>query len=468
MPMRKVIILDETIVPPFNESARELRVLNKPLWLHQRDLLAHHCTQELEVQSLDDIPPNFEAEMIVYRDNLFFDQYLIDEFIERARASGQARQVAFSLDDGAIVTHALPLQERIRRQGDVYVADLWYFPHGVEPNPEPLVIDTEPREMGYYRIPTYFASEKGEVVFQLPLKSFLSIENWVHVFVANCLFGTFSRAAREDQSIYQLKKKLELMWRSLLERKQLLSSSVLVQVGKSCDIDPSAVVQGPTVIGDNVNIGPGVVISQSIIGNNVSLMQGCQVQMSVIGDGSFLSFRAAVTYTVLMERCTVAQNACLQLCVVGRNSFIGAGNTFTDFNLIPKPLMTYHRGKLTSIEANAMGSCVGHNCRIGAGFVVYPGRMIESDTVLCVRNGRFVIDKNVAFSESHHHWLKGGDAHQVHYPHEEEQVHDPYEEQVHYPYGEQVHDPYEDQEHYPYEEEQVHDPHEEEEKESSA
>jgi carbonic anhydrase/acetyltransferase-like protein (isoleucine patch superfamily) len=364
-------------------------VLNKPLWLHQRDLLARYCTQELEIASLDEIPPNFEAEMLVYRDNLFFDQYFIDEFIERARASGQARQVAFSLDDKAIVTHTLPLQERIRRQGDMYVADLWYFPHGVEEN----------------------------AVFQLPLKSFLSIENWVHVFVANCLFGTFSRAARADKELYQLKNKLKVMWQALLQRKKALSSSSLVQIGKDCSIDPTAVIQGPTTIGDNVNIEPGVVITQSIIGSNVSIMQGCQVQMSVIGDGSYLSFRAAVTFTVLMERCTVAQNACLQLCVVGRNSFIGAGNTFTDFNLLPKPIMTEHCGKLVSTARRAMGSCVGHNCRIGAGFVIYPGRMIESDTILSVRDDHSVLSRNVDFSQSHHHWLKDGELHQPQYPH---------------------------------------------------
>jgi len=422
MSMRKIIILDKTLISPFNEPARELRVLNKALWLHQRDVLARHCTQELEVTSLDEIPPDFEAEMIVYRDNLFFDQPFIDEFIDRARANGTARQVAFTLDDKAIVTHALPLQEGIRRQDDLFVANLWYFPHGVEENPKPLVIDTQPREMGYYRIPTYFATDKGEVVFQLPLKAFLSIENWVHIFVANCLFGTFAQAARADKEIFQLKNKLKLMWKALLERKQVLSCSGLVQIGKNCDIDPTAVIQGPTIIGDHVNIGPGAVVTQSIIGNNVSIMQGCQVQMSVIGDGSFLSFRAAVTYTALMERCIVAQNACLQLCVVGRDSFIGAGNTFTDFNLIPKPITTFHRGKLVSTGQNAMGSCVGHNCRIGAGFVIFPGRMIESDTVLSIRDEHFVITKNVDFSQSHHHQLKGGAAHQVHYPHDDYEI----------------------------------------------
>ena len=422
MPIQKIIIPDKRLIPPFNEPARDLRVLNKPLWFHQMDVLAPHCVQEIELESLDKIPSDLDKEMLVYRDNLFFDQHFIDEFIERARASGTARQVAFALDDRAIVTHALPLQEGIRRQGDLYVADLWYFPRGVERNPKPLVIDTEPYEMGYYRIPTYLAAEQGEVVCHVPLKPFLSIENWVHLFIASSLFGILSRGARADQEFNRFKNKLKIVWKAFLERKHVLSSSELVQVGKNCSIDPTAVIQGPTIIGDNVTIEAGVVITQSIIGNNVSIMQGCQVQWSVVGDGSWLSFRAAVTSTVLMERCIVAQNACLQLCVVGRNSFIGAGNTFTDFNLLPKPVMTYHRGKLVSTGRNVMGSCVGHNCRIGSGFVIYPGRMIESDTILVVTDDHSVINKNISFSESHHHWLREGVLHQPQYRSSEEGI----------------------------------------------
>jgi carbonic anhydrase/acetyltransferase-like protein (isoleucine patch superfamily) len=420
MSMQKVIIPDKRFISPFNEPARELRVLNKPLWFHQHDVLAPHCGQEIELESLDAIPADLDKEMLVYRDNLFFDQHLIDEFINRARASGKARQVAFALDDQAIVKHALPLQEGIRQQGDSYVADLWYFPRGVEKNPEPLVIDTQPYEMGYYRIPTYLASEKGKVVFHVPFKPFLSIENWVHLFIANSPFGILSRGARADQKFNRLRNKFKIVWKALLERKHVLSSTELVHIGKNCSIDPTAVIQGPTVIGDNVTIEAGVVIAQSIIGNNVSIMQGGHVQWSVVGDGSWLSFRAAITSTVLMERCIVAQNACLQLCVVGRNSFIGAGNTFTDFNLLPRPVMTYHRGEMVSTGRNVMGSCVGHNCRIGSGFVVYPGRIIESDTILVVTDDHSVIGQNVPYSESHHHWLRGGEIHQPQYQSSEE------------------------------------------------
>ena len=37
-----------TFIEPFNEPARDLRIQNKPLWLAQRDVLAH-TTREVEI-----------------------------------------------------------------------------------------------------------------------------------------------------------------------------------------------------------------------------------------------------------------------------------------------------------------------------------------------------------------------------------------------------------------------------------
>jgi carbonic anhydrase/acetyltransferase-like protein (isoleucine patch superfamily) len=416
--MNKVIIRDKTKIPPFNEPARDLRVLNKPLWLYQHDVLAKYCTMEIEVDSFDEISVDDE-ELLVYRNNLFFDEPFIEAFITAARASGKARQVAFDLDDKAIVTHALPLQDGIRKEGGVYVADLWYFPHGIREKPEPLVIDTEPREKGYYHIPSYMAEDMrhGDVVYYVPLKAFLSIENWVHVLMANSPFGISAISARaEEESYKKTSFMLKTFARALLERKQFLSSSALVKVGKNTQIDPTAIIQGPTFIGDGVQIEAGVVIFNSIIGNNVTVMQGAQLHLSVVSDGCYIPFRAALFMSALMENSMVAQNACLQLCLVGRNSFVGAGVTFTDFNVIPKPLRTMHKGKLQPIGRTVWGGCVGHNCRIGADLTIYPGRTIESDTVLVRSDKRAVINKNVSYEESDHHHLRDGHLHRRLYP----------------------------------------------------
>jgi carbonic anhydrase/acetyltransferase-like protein (isoleucine patch superfamily) len=403
--MRKVIIRDKRKIPPFNEPARDLRVLNKPLWLHQKDVLEPYCDAEIEVDFFEQIANGEYEETLVYRDNLFFDEAFMATFLSKARSQGKACRVAFSLDDKVVTTHALPLQSGIRREGEVYVANLWYYPRGLEEMTRPLVIDCGAYEFGSYHVPTHMSTDKGDLVFQIPLRAFLSIESWVHIFVANCLFGVLANGARMERSLAKRSELLKIFWRSLLERRQILSNSHMVKIGRNSQIDPTAVIQGPTIIGDNVYIGAGVTISNCIIGNNVSILQGNQLLISVIGDRCYLPFRSSFFMSILMEDTMVAQNACLQFCVVGRDSFIGAGTTFTDFNLIPKPLRTVHRDHLEDVGMTVLGSCVGHHCRIGADLTIYPARMIESDVVLARTNERSVISRNVSYEESDHlHW----------------------------------------------------------------
>ncbi len=457
--MRKIIIRDNRFITPFNETARDLRVLNKPLWLQQRDTLTRYCTSEveleqvtvndiletsgelpekllveangnLELKSIADIPqasaevlaykvyedkrekfksaqPILETseELIIYRDNLFFDEHLLAEFITKAHSRGRASRICFDENDLAITRHALPLQSGIRKQGSVYVADMWYFPSGYTQDIHNCIVDTQPREMGYYNIPSYMASEQGELVFHVPMRAFLSIENWVHIYMANCVFGIFAIGGRYERDTYEKPLVgIKSFLRSLLERKHLLSNSEVVHIGKNCHMDPTTNIQGPTFIGNNVNItGPGVTICNCMIGDNVTIGQGTMLFLSVVGNDCMLPFNTALYMTTLMENAMVAQNTCLQLCVVGRNSFVGAGTTFTDLNLVPRPVMTMHNGQLQEVGFPVMGGCVGHNCRIGSGLVFYPARTIESDSVVARYEGRSVVTRNLAYEESDHH-----------------------------------------------------------------
>lgn len=418
--MKRIIIHDPTPIQPFGEPASELRILNKQLWLLQRDLLSRHCKGVLEVDSLDEIPTHTDVELFVCKDNILFNQELVDAFIQQSRATGRASQIAFPLDDAMIKTHAIPLQNSIKRKGDVYVGDMYYFPPGPRQEPQPVIIDTQPYEMGYYNIPRYMAPQQGELVFQVPNRMFLSIENWVHVYLGNAPLGVFAKARQVDDLMQHgrlrdihkwthedraaLRPKIELVLTTFLERlnpfeepwrNHFLACKKLVKVGKNCSIDPTAIIHGPTVIGDNTYIGPGVVITNSLIGSNVNIMQGAQVMLSVVSDRCFLPFNAGVFMSSMMDGSMIAQNGTIQMCVIGRNTFIGANNTFTDFNLLGQPIRTYHRGKLEDVGMPVVGSAVGHNCKISSGFYFYPGRMIGSNTVLILDNNVNLISRSV-------------------------------------------------------------------------
>jgi len=421
--MRKIIIRDDRHIHPFNEEARDLRIQNQPLWLHQRDTLARYTTQEIEVPHFN-ASPRDNVETIVHKDNLYFDQEYIDAFMAAAKKLGGPCRAAFSSDNKTFVQHALPLSTSYAKDGGLYLADLWYFPKGVQADPHPVVVDFQTREIGYYRIPTYMSNEGGELVFQVPLRGLIAIDSWVHIYVADTVFGLWKRGARfEDRLNRDLLYNLTVLWHALLEQKQILECSELVKIGRNCTIDPTAIVHGPTTIGDNCHVDAGVVIENCTIGDNVTISQGCQLMLSTVGDGAFLPFRAALFQTTLMENAIVAQNACLQMCVIGRRTFIGAGNTFTDYNLLPAPIRALNAdGELKEANAPVLGGCVGHNCRIGSGLVIYPARTIESDVILFASQERRVIDKNVAYEESDHHNTRAAHLHKRLYPRKGEKV----------------------------------------------
>lgn len=414
--MLKIILIDPRNIAPFNERARDLRIQNQPLWLYQRNVLAPYVTSERELEPGKRLPLVREP-TLVYRDNLYFDSHYMSEFIKQAKKQKRAVRAAYSVDDPAFREHALPLSTSYTPAGDLFLADLWYYPNGPVADVAPLVIDLKSREMGYYHVPTYMADQSGDLVFNVPLRALIAIDSWVHVHLADVVFGLFARGARFEKRLNEdIFYKIKVISNALYEGRQMLECSQLVTVGKNCVIDPSAVIHGPTTIGDNVNINAGAVIENCIIGNNVNISQDVQLMLSVIGDGTFLPFRAAMFMTTIMDNSMIAQNTCLQMCVIGRNTFIGAGTTFTDFNLVPAPIRALDgNAQLSRSNRPVIGSCVGHNCRIGSGLIIYPARTIESDVVIVASQNRRIIDRNIRYEDSDHHKMKAASLHQVRY-----------------------------------------------------
>lgn len=415
--MLKIILPAPEPLAPFNEAARDLRIMNQPLWLWQRNVLAPYITQERELRPNEPLPVE-RRPTLVYRDNLWFDEFYIEAFINEAKRRNRAVRAAYSIDDPAFREHALPLSASYTPAGSLYLADLWYYPNGPEADVEPLVIDMQAREMGYYHVPTYMASESGDLIFQVPLRAMIAIDSWVHIFIADVVFGLFGRGGRFEKRLNEeLSFKAGIIAKAMYEGKQLLSCSGLVQVGKNCTIYPGAVINGPTTIGDNVTVGAGAVVENCVIGDNVNIGQGCQLMLSVVGDGTFLPFRASLFMTTIMDNSMIAQNTCLQMCVIGRNTFIGAGNTFTDYNLIPAPIRARDgNNQIGLANRPVLGGCVGHNCRVGTGMIVFPARTIESDVVMAASREKRIIDKDVRYEDSDHHNMKIGHLHKRLYP----------------------------------------------------
>lgn len=449
--MKRYVLEDNTPVPPFNEPANQLTIGTLPLRVYHETLMKDYFGSKgyvLELMpSLTDRMQVFliREPAIAYRDSLWFDREFLDYFITEAEKTGRACRAAVPADDLCYQTYTFRLAHNLEAsytadEKPIYLLDLWYLPRGFTPDITTIVIPSGYKEKGFYTVPDFMSTDRGDLTHYLPARAVLFIETWFHVYVAAIIFGVFTRASRLDEYIEEHNLfTLRLLWKALLEQKQVLSTSSVVKVGSGTTIHPTAMITGPAEIGENCSIGPGAVIDNSTLGNNVTIDSGCVVSLSTIGDGCFLPFRASLFMTTMMENSIVAQNTCLQMCVIGRNSFVGAGSTFTDFNLIARVehdergrvIRTVPRAigaanaklKIEDTGQTVLGGAVGHNCRIGAGMIIFPGRMIESDVILFASPQRRVISRSISFEESDHHYVKGGaEAHRRMYPRPGEEV----------------------------------------------
>lgn len=433
--MNRYVIEDSRHVPPFNEPASLLTIGTKPLKIHHEEIIFAYFKQTLTLGNTFSFENKNEeirsvvGPAVVYSDNLWFDADFLDYFMTRAIKSKHACRAAIPADDPAYRTYVLPLATNFEPAVDqdnrqIYLIDLWYFPADYTDDIQPIVVPSDAEEMGFYSVPDFMTMEQGDLTHYAPMRSVMSIESWVHVYFASIIFSLFARGSRFDRyarrhNFYSLK----LLWRAILEQQQILSTREVVRIGKGTNIHPTAVITGPASIGENCNIGPGVLIDNCTIGDNVTIDDGCVMMMSSVANGCFLPFRASLYLTAVMENTIIAQNTCLQMCVIGRNSFVGANNVFTDFNLVEqKPIRAANiHGKLEEVGQVVLGSAIGHNCRIGSGMVVFPGRMIESDVVMVASPSRRVVSRNITYEESDHHYLGQAlfshtPAHMRHYP----------------------------------------------------
>jgi mannose-1-phosphate guanylyltransferase/phosphomannomutase len=115
-----------------------------------------------------------------------------------------------------------------------------------------------------------------------------------------------------------------------------------VRIGEGVEIDPSATVAGPALLGDNCRIGPGATVGEyTVLGAGTTIRENAHVEHSVIHDNVYLG-----------------ANVDARGCVIGRSTDLRGGVHVSQ------------------------GVVIGDGCHIGAGAVLHSGvRIYPSKTV---------------------------------------------------------------------------------------
>lgn len=98
-----------------------------------------------------------------------------------------------------------------------------------------------------------------------------------------------------------------------------------VRAGFDVEIHPSAVVNGPALIGDNCRIGPDVIVEPfTVLGNNVTLEKGVSVKRSILWDNCYIGKNSALRGAILCNRIRTGHNVSVfEGSVVGDDSELG-------------------------------------------------------------------------------------------------------------------------------------------------
>ncbi len=99
-----------------------------------------------------------------------------------------------------------------------------------------------------------------------------------------------------------------------------------VWLGKGAEVDPSVVIDGPAVIGDNCVIGPGARLDQyCTLGRNVRIGDNAVLQRSVVHDNTYLGPGVRIDGSVLGRGSDLRQGVrCEEGVVLGDECFVGA------------------------------------------------------------------------------------------------------------------------------------------------
>ncbi len=115
-----------------------------------------------------------------------------------------------------------------------------------------------------------------------------------------------------------------------------------IWVGDGTEIDDSAIVKGPVVIGNHVKVEPGTKLREySVIGNNVVIKRDNFIHRSVVMDNSYIGPACHIRGTVIGRNCDIKSGVRIdegavigEDCLIGENAIINQGVLIFPFKTV--------------------------------------------------------------------------------------------------------------------------------------
>jgi hypothetical protein len=348
-------------IEPFGDPPRDVRIQNRPLADWQADMI-----EKAGFKCIDSVEPP----CLQVPDTLFTTGQVLRRFVDTAAG----RNAVLVLQDSVFARRTTPVQPFVVRCNLGFRFDTVRFISGGDEPPVEVPSDPEER-LVHIPVPASLAGQT-KIEFSLPRHPVITLHHWVHILWANEAAG--GMLARNTPAAELARRGVWAFLRTLsLNRWKLLGK--INDVGRGCDIHPSAVIEGST-LEDGASVGPFARVLFSRIGRNAVVMAGAQVEASVVGEGATVCQHTTVRLCVLYPGAVAGQRL-MQMCILGHDVVTVEGAWSIDLNL-ERDCRVPLDGLLHSTGTRFLGSAFGHRSRVGTGFWLAHGRMIPNDALV--------------------------------------------------------------------------------------
>lgn len=144
------------------------------------------------------------------------------------------------------------------------------------------------------------------------------------------------------------------------------------EVGEFCSITGNYFIDEGTKIHANVTIQGPV-----LIGKNVEIQSGALIRPgTIIGDNASVGHCSEVKHSILQNKSKVASLAFVGDSILGKSTRIGSGTILANRRFDQKDITVKINGEIISTNTDFFGSIIGDNTRLGANSTTVPGTFI--------------------------------------------------------------------------------------------
>jgi len=357
----KVYLTPSLPVEPFNDAIADIQIGNRSLSEWQSS-----CFDALELERVF----TQQAPCLILPENCFISSGALREFL----IGSKCQNAVLVLSDSRFAKSSTPVQRDVVRTEAGWRFKGIRFLSGDEQPPVDVVVDPQELKIDLPMNNPYLEDEQVEI--GLARNPVIQLDHWIHVLWANQIAGGMI-ALSTPKWLWIARLVWAVLRRFSLNKWKVLSG--LNQIGKNCDIHPTAVVEGST-IGQNVTIGPYARVLMSHLADDTVVMAGAQVEFCTLGKQSMVSEHSVLRFSVLYPK-AVASQYLMQQCVLGRGAVTTGGAFTMDLNF-DREVRVPLDGALHNTGQHFLGCAFGHGARIGTGFWLASGRSIPNDYFL--------------------------------------------------------------------------------------